>query len=369
MRMTCLNDSHIQALADGEGTGEMQRHVATCASCAARLHQREALIAEMRGAIDPPVAIPSSVAFRLKADATGSTRLRPQTSAPRGFRLHAEGKWLYGTLGIAAATILAVLFVAPAVRKNDATVSASEILAKSATQLAAPAKGVEILEYELVLDGVPKEMLPDQVDGVYHVRQTIDHNVPGRFRFASFDEKGQMLTSIAQDPVTRRRVMAFVSEGQPYRYEVTLPETEPGMSLPEMERLHMQASIALMQASGNQLLETTEGPNGKLYRIEVPRVSGPGKNPVWDLSEARVLIDGSDFRIREFFVRGSFLKRDYSMSFKLIARLQAESMNGDIFDVPHQPNETVITGEGTAVPAHDVVVLALRELGKLKSGR
>ena len=34
----------------------------------------------------------------------------------------------------------------------------------------------------------------------------------------------------------------------------------------------MQASIAMMQASGNQLLETIDGPNGKLYRIEVPRV-------------------------------------------------------------------------------------------------
>jgi len=369
MRMTCLNDSHIQALADGEGTGEMRRHAAACASCAARLEQREALIAEMRGALAPPVAIPASVVIRLEADAMGSTRLRADVPARRSFLLQPHGKWLYGTLGIAAATIIAVLFVAPAVRKNDATVSASEILAKSATQLAAVTSGVEMLEYELVLDGVPREMLPDQGDGRYHIRQAIDHNVPGRFRFASFDENGRMLTSIAQDPVTHRRVMAFVSDGQPYRYDVTLPEADAGMSLPEMERLHMQASIALMQASGNQLLETSEGPNGTLYRIEVPRVSGPGNNPVWDLSEARVLIDGSDYRIREFFVRGSFLKRDYSMSFKLIARLQAATMNGDLFDVPHQANETVITGEGSAVPAHDVVVLALRELAKLKNER
>jgi len=367
--MTCLNDLHIQALADGEATDEMRRHVASCAACAARLHQREALIAQMRAVVDPPVGMPA--VFRLNAEATGSTRLREgaTSSSARSFRLQAEGKWIYGALAVAAATIIAVLFVAPAVRKNDATVSAAEILAKSATQLAAAARGVEILEYELVLDGVPKEMLPDQVDGVYHVRQTIDHNVPGRFHFASFAADGTLMTALAQDPTTRRRVLTFTSEGQPYRYEVTLPNDAEGLSLPDMQRLHMQASIALMQASGNQLLETIDGPDGKMYRIEVPRVTGPGSNPVWDLTEARVLIDGRDFHIKEFFVRGSFLKRDYSMSFKLITRLQAATTNGDTFEVPHQPNEIVITGEGSAVPAHDVVMLALRELTRLKTGR
>jgi hypothetical protein len=246
-------------------------------------------------------------------------------------------------------------------------VSASEILAKSATQLSAPASGVELLEYELVLDGVPKEMLPDQESGSYRIRQAIDYSAPGRFRFGSFTEDGRMLTSIAQDPSTRRRVMAFTSDGQPYRYEVTLPRKDAGLSLPEMERLHMQASIALMQASGNQLFETIDGPDGKLYRIEVPRVSGPGSNPVWDLSEARVLIDARDYRIHEFAVRGSFLKRDYSMSFKLITRSVVGSVDAGTFDVPRQPNEIVIAGEGSAVPAHDVVVLALRELTKLKT--
>ena len=120
----------------------------------------------------------------------------------RGFRLQAEGPrgWLYG-VGVAAATLIAVLFVAPAVRKPDATVSAAEILAKSASQLSATVTGgVELLEYELVLDGVPKEMMPDGADGTYRVQQAIDHNVPGRFRFASFGPDGSMLTSIAQDP-------------------------------------------------------------------------------------------------------------------------------------------------------------------------
>ena len=41
----------------------------------------------------------------------------------------------------------------------------------------------------------------------------------------------------------------------------------------------MEASIAMMQASGNQLVETIDGPHGKLYRIDVPRVSRSRHQP------------------------------------------------------------------------------------------
>jgi hypothetical protein len=382
--MTCLNDIQIQALADGEATAEAARHAAECPTCGARLRDRERAMTAIRQTLDVPVGVPVHLAqrvddvFRLKAEATESqreaTRLR---SDSRGFRLpwpeqgrgQAEGKarWIYSGLAVAAATLIAVLFITPVVRGPDATASASEILAKSASQLsAAVTSGVEMLEYELVLDGVPKEMLPDQVDGTYKVRQAIDHNVPGRFRFASYAPDGRMLTSIAEDPLAKRRVAAFSVEGQPYRFDMSLPAQSPHMSLPDMERLHMQASIAMMQASGNQLLETIDGPNGKLYRIEVPHVTGPGTNPVWDLTEARVLIDARDYRVTEFAVRGSFLKQSYGMSYKLISRVIAASVQADVFTVPSQPGEIVVTGEGTSVPAHDVVVLALRELTKLK---
>jgi hypothetical protein len=298
---------------------------------------------------------------------SGATRLR----SPGGSGIQAGGphRWIFPAAGLVAATLIAVVVVAPTIRKTDATVSASEILARSATQLSAVPAGIELLEYELVLDGMPKEMLPDQKNGTYRVRQAIDHSVAGRFRFASFDPAGRMVSTISQDPATKRRVMAFTIDGQSYRYDVTLPDTGAGLSLPDMERLHMQASIALMQTSGNQMLEEIAGRDGPQYRIAVPRVSGPGSNPVWDLTEARVLIDGRDFRVQEFFVRGSFLKQDYSMSFKLLSRVVAQSVSPDVFDVPHQADEIVITGEGSAVPAHDVVMLGLRELAKLKQGR
>jgi hypothetical protein len=178
-----------------------------------------------------------------------------------------------------------------------------------------------------------------------------------------------MLTSIAQDPQANRRVMAFTVDGQPYRFEVSLPAKDAGMSLPEMERLHMEASITLMQASGNQLVETIDGPQGKLYRIEVPRVSGPGTSPVWDLTAARVLIDARDYRVTEFAVSGSFLKQAYSLSYKLISHSVVGSVAADTFAVPAQPGQIVIAGEGSHVPTHDVVLLSLRELTRLKQRR
>jgi hypothetical protein len=389
--MTCLNDSHIQALADGEPLPDAAAHAAGCAACAARVRDRQALMATLTSAVNGPALMPAPVqervAFRLTAETTGfggaetigfggaeGTRLqggtRLRTADPRGSRLQAGRRWIFSGLAVAAATIIAVLFVAPAIRKPDSTVSASEILARSATHLSAVVtSGVEVLEYEVVLDGVPKEMLPDQVDGTYRVWQVIDHDVPGRFRFASYAPDGRMLTSIAEDPLKKRRVASFISEGQAYRFDVSLPANTTNMSLPEMQQLHMQASITMMQASGNQLLDTVDGPNGKLYRIEVPRVSGPGSNPVWDLSEARVVIDARDYRITEFAVRGSFLKQGYSMSYKLINHVLGASVKADAFEVPAQAGEIVISGEGTAVPTHDVVVLALRELTKMKQAR
>jgi hypothetical protein len=373
--MTCLNDSHIQALADGEGSEEMRAHAASCVGCGARLRDRVAAMRDIEDALAaagpiPPV-LERAVTFGLKAEATrGATRLLPRESG--SFRLQAEGRpgWVYGGLGVAAATLIAVLVVAPMLRTRDATLSAAAILARSASQLSAPVTGgVELLEYELILDGVPKAMMPDGADGTYHVKQAIDHSVRGRFRFASYGPDGGMLTSIAQDPQANRRVMAFTVDGQPYRFEVSLPSQDAGLSLPEMERLHMEASITMMQASGNQLVETIDGPFGKLYRIEVPRASGPGTSPVWDLTEARVLIDARDYRVTEFAVRGSFLRQAYSLSYKLISHSVVGSVPAGTFAVPAQPGEIVIAGDGSQVPSHDVVMLSLRELTRLKQGR
>src|SRR5262249_2645746 len=140
-------------------------------------------------------------------------------------------------------------------------------------------------------------------------------------------------------------------------------------SLPEVERLHMQASVAMMQASGQQLLQVVEIGGRKSYQIEVPQVSVSTTNALWDLTHARVLIDAEDFRITEFSTSGTFLKQPYSLSYKLISRVVAQGVQPDVFSVPTEPGEIVIAGQGTPNPLGDEFIGALRELTKARQAR
>ena len=293
--------------------------------------------------------------------AAGATRLRASGAPPPRWR---NAAW--GGAGLAAATVVAVLVVAPMLKEDRGAVSASEILAESVSRLAQATSGIEIREYELVIDGVPKALMPDHENGTYRVRQVIDHTQTGRFVFASFSPGGQPVSSIAQDPATGRRSMMVILEGQAYRFDVDI-NGAGGPSLPEIERLHMEASIAMMQASGQPALEVLETPAGRQYRIEVPRVSDPGQSPVWDLSEARVLIDASDYRVTELAVKGTFLKQAYSVVYRLISRQVVADVAAGTFAIAPQPGEIRIAGsDGSVLPARDAMVLALRELKRLK---
>ena len=364
--MSHLTTAQLQAVADDQAPPADRDHAVSCASCAAQVSERRQRAGSFASAINT-VVMPAATAQRIEtalassaapASAGGATRLRP-VPPPRRWQSAA-----LGTVALAAAVVLAVVFVAPMMKEDRGAVSASEILAHSASRLAEASTGIELLEYELVLDGVPKDMMPDHANGTYHVRQAIDHTVPGRFRFSSYGPGGQPISSIAQDPASGRRVMMINLEGQAYRFEVNVP-SNVGPSLPEMERLHMEASIMMMQASGNQLVEIVETAEGRQYRIEVPKVSAPGSNPVWDLTEARVLIDANDYRVHELAVKGTFLKQPYSVSYRLISRAVVTSVTPDTFEVPGQPGQILISGGGSAVPARDAMVLALRELARL----
>lgn len=366
--MRCLNEDQIQQLADGEAAPETAAHVARCTGCAERLRARAMLMETLRRTLNPPAAVPPSLGGRIgdalaRESSSGATRLRD-------FRLRAEGtrRLAYSGLAVAAATLIGVLVIVPAVRRSDTTVSAAEVLARSASKLATPVtSGVELLEYELVLDGVPRDMMPDAMSGAYRVRQAIDHEVPGRFRFTSFGPGGVMLSSIAQDPRSARRVMQMRVDDQVYRFETTIP-AEQATSLPEMQRLHMQASVAMMQASGNQHLQIVDGAEGRQYRIDVPHVSTSAPGAVWDLTEAHVAIDAADYHIVEFAVKGTFLKQAYSFSYRLIGRQvqPAGSVSPDVFEVPPDPGAIVLQGEGSSVPPRDALLLALREIATLR---
>jgi hypothetical protein len=315
-----------------------------------------------------PVSVSARVATVLAAGATGATRLRTAT-APRR-----PSRWIYSGFAIAAATLVAVLFVIPALRRRDATVSAAEILARSASQLAvAPARGVEVLVYELSLGGAPLEMMAQYAggNGPYRIKQVIDHAEPGHYLFASYDAAGVPVFSVAQDPATGRRVMALRVDGRAYRFETTLPAAR-ALSLPDIQRLHMQASVALMQASGNQRLQVLDTPDGRAYRIDVPSLSASTPAAVWDLSEAHLVVDAADFHVVEFAVKGALLKQPYSFSYKLLSRDVHErgSVPPDEFEVPLEPGAIVLQGgEGSPIPAADAFATALREVARARQAR
>lgn len=365
--MNHLTDTGIQAVADGEATQVERGHAGACGACAARVEERrqiDRMLKAAMGQVVLPVATANRIEAALAAGAgSGATRLRSGVRQPRW----SVAAW--GSLGLAAATVAAVVIVTPMVKPDRGAVSAVEILAQSANRLAAPlTAGVELLEYELVVNGVPKEMMADHGDGTYRVRQAIDHVTPGRFRFASFAPGGEPISSIAQDPSRGRRTMMFNLDGQAYRFEVSIPGRD-GLSLPEMERLHMEASIAMMQASGDQVLDVVDTPEGRQYRIAVPKITAPVAGKLWDLTEARVVVRADDYRVLEFAVKGSFLKQEYSVSYKLVSREVTTSVLPDAFDVPSIPGEIVLTGEGTTLPARDAMVIALRELARVKQPR
>ncbi len=207
-------------------------------------------------------------------------------------------------------------------------------------------------------------MMPDHADGLYRVKQIVDHDANGRYLLATHGPDGRLLSAVAQDPATRRRVVALLIDDQPYRFGFSVPDSV-ALSLPEIERLHMQASVAMMQTSGDKHLQVLDTPAGRQYRIQVPQVSAQTPTAVWDLSQAEVVIDASDYHVVEFAVKGTFMKQPYSVSYRLIARSVDAQVPADAFEVPHDPRAIEIDGEGSAIPARDVLVASLREYARI----
>jgi hypothetical protein len=372
--MKCLSDACIQAGVDNEagGLSESERaHLASCARCQQRLRDRESLMQTIGQVMRGQEAMPLATSVRVEralaeGAASGATRLRESRVARQPWSLGGRVMWSAGA--VAVATMIAVVFVAPIV-KGPATVSAAEILVKSATQLATPiGAGIETLEYDLVLEGMPREMMPESVDGAYRVRQIIDHDATGRYVVATYGRGGQLLSSVAQDPTARRRVVAMLIDDQPYRFEFDVPENV-ALSLPEMERAHMQACVSMMLASGDKSLQVIDSPDGRRYRIQVPQVKGQTPTAMWDLTEAQVVVDAADYHIVEFAVKGTFMKQPYSVSYRLISRELDAQVAPDAFEVPRDPRAIELEGQGSAIPARDVLIASLREYARLKTQR
>src|SRR5688572_7710036 len=114
--MKCLSSAQVQAVADGEALPTEQQHARTCDACGRRVGERQAQIAQLHAgaAVDMPVSVAQRIDAALAAGtgASGATRLRDQRPATGWWRA------AWGTAAVAAATLIAVLFVAPLLKKD-----------------------------------------------------------------------------------------------------------------------------------------------------------------------------------------------------------------------------------------------------------
>ena len=213
----CLSDDELQAIADGERRTGGDPHATECPRCAGRLEARRRMTArlvEAAGTGAMPDAVRGAIRARLDSGAgdapRGATTLRPVR------RVHG---WVWTAGAAAAAALLFFVIVVPGVDRQT-TVSAAEILGRSRTALGADVTGIEVLTYDLALEGLLGDLIPQDHAGRFTVEETIDHDREGRYRIVKLAADGQ-------DRRGRRRRCAAadagaVSAGQRERVSVPI---------------------------------------------------------------------------------------------------------------------------------------------------
>jgi hypothetical protein len=238
--------------------------------------------------------------------------------------------------------------------------SAAEILGRSLNTLTR-ATGIERLEYQLTIGGLG--------EGDHRVEHLIDHAASARYRLASYGPDGLLRSAVAQDPGTGRRSQLVRLDGRNFIVHVQAGDTMP--SMPEMAQAQIEAVIGMMQATADQKLTVLETPQGRQYVIEMPPAAPAGSGVAFDLQQARAVVDGRDFRIREFDAAGLVLKQPYTISFRLLnqERLAADAVTSADFAIEASPGDVVLEGEPSDAPIASVVHAALREVGRLRPDR
>lgn len=350
--MTCLSDIELQRAIDGEADEAAVAHLAACARCRGRADARrrdlDALAAAVDG-IDMPAA--SSIRIRTAiagrdAAVRGATTLRASPS---------RRWWPYaGAVAAAAAgVLLAVGLVLPRVGAPT-TLSAAEVLRRSLQTLSA-AHGIELLEYDLTIGGAGHES--------HRIVQLVDYDHPDRFRLSNYGPDGALQSALSQDPFTGTRTHLVRVDGRNYVFTFAAPESAL-LPIPELAQAQLEAVIAMMQTTADQKLTVVDG--GRQYVIQIPPVTPHDGAGMLDLNQARAVIDGSDFRVREFEASGAFLKQPYTVSFRLERRtaIDPSQVSGTDFAIEPQPGDVVLRGTGTTDLFGDVVGTALRELAR-----
>jgi hypothetical protein len=361
--MRCLTDVELQALADGEaGTrdaSEMTAHLAGCSRCRDKvdeIRQQIAAIAVLLESVgDMPAASEASVrqAVTSTRPVRGSTALRGPVSAISWRRTGVMS-------ALATAAVIAVVVFGILPRFGAPTsLSAAQILGRSLQTLSST-QGIELLDYDLVVDGV--------AHGSWRIEQLIDHERPTHYRVAAYDADGVLHAAFSQDPLRQRRSQLVRADDRNYIVNVgSIPNVV--LSLPQMAQALAETAITMMQATSDQKLTIVEDAGGRQYVIEIPPPAATATAATLELHRARSVVDGTDFRIREFAAAGTLLRQPFSVSFTLIRRTVRPSseVRPSEFDIQPGPDDVVLEGVASDEPVGELLGTILRELRRARA--
>jgi hypothetical protein len=354
---TCLDDSRLQAVADGEGTTVENEHARSCDACGASVAARRGALrqfGQMMSAIEVPERLKhrvTSTATRNALERRGATTLRPGRPA-----LRSRPAWVFA--GGPIIVLLVVLFGVFSPFDSGTTLNAAEILGRSIQTL--EGRGIERLQYELSIEGLSAIPL---ARGTYRIEQLIDHE-SGRWRFARYATDGTLLNGIAEDPVAGTRETVIRHDGTTFRlrFDVDAAHRVP---LWNLQRRIAESMIRLVQASSSQIVTEEVDGNRRQY---VVRLSEAGDSPtselgpLFDLSRARVVVDAADFHIVEFSAGGTVLGEQLAVGYRLIQRTVTSSGETN-FALPYGNGPVIeLQGGGSQHVPADVVALLLDAL-------
>lgn len=359
----CLNEYELQAMADGEAPAEHRAHVAQCATCAARLASRVRLTERAinaAGSAEMPEGARAALRARLAdTPASGATTLRPVRRTPR---------WAWGVPLAAAAALLLFFVVVPGIDKQT-TVSASEILGRSQAALAAPVSGIEVLTYDLDLNGILSDLTPAEQAGRFTVEELIDHDHEGRYRVLKLAPDGQVVGAAADDTVRGTRTRYIRANGRAFllRFEGAAPTA---LSVVALKRSVLQIFIGLMQTSATQTMREIVRGGEQCYEISIPAVGVPATSLV-ALDGARAVVIAADARLVEFSAAGKVSGQPFTIDFALRSRelKPSGSVADSAFELVAQPGDVVLQGDASTNPLWDVLTRVLDAIPDSTNGR
>jgi len=327
------------------------------------------------------------IAERLARESADGTRLSGSTT------LRAVGSPWRRHLGWIAAAAAGALLLAWGLRAVDrsTTVSAAEILGRSQQALSAATSGIEKITYDLTLDGVLLQLLPEGQAGRFTVEETIDHDHPGRLRVvklaagetgqhdelvrrvaaldvarriglgvprrlrvAKLAADGRLAAGLADDPLARTRVryVRFDSRGFLLRFT---DAPAPPLSLASARRLALQILLGLMQTSANPSLAEIDRSGEAAYEITIPTMAMSG--PIV-LQRARAIISREDARLLDFDAAGSIGRQPFAVTFNMRSRELRQTTQEDAneFTIAPSPGDEVLEARGSSsIPVWDVI--------------